>query len=148
MALPPPKRVGMGAFYRVLRPMELSAMVRYTTRHLGLREITLVGHDLGMMVAYAYAAAHPQEVRRLAVAEAALPGLGLEALLDAAQYPQFWHFGFFAAPGVAEALVAGREQLFVSAFVRRLAYDPYAVTDADLDAYARRLAAPGALRGG
>jgi pimeloyl-ACP methyl ester carboxylesterase len=126
----------------------VAADIRQLVCHLGLREITLVGHDLGMMVAYAYAAAHPQEVRRLAVAEAALPGLGLEALLDAATYPQFWHVGFFAAPGVAEALVTGREQMFVSYFVRHLAYDAYAVTDADLDEYARRLAAPGALRGG
>ena len=35
MALPPPKRVQMGAFYRVLRPMELSAGMRYTTTHWG-----------------------------------------------------------------------------------------------------------------
>jgi pimeloyl-ACP methyl ester carboxylesterase len=122
--------------------------IRQLVRHLGLREIDLVGHDIGMMVASDYAAAHPQEVRRLAVAEAALPGLGLEELMDAAKYPKFWHFGFFAAPGVPEMLVAGREQMFLSYFVRHLAYDSYAVTEDDLGKYARRMAAPGALRGG
>lgn len=122
--------------------------IRQLARHLGLREINLVGHDIGMMVAYDYAAAHPQEVRRLAVAEAALPGLGLEELMDAAKYPKFWHFGFFAAPGVPEMLVAGREQMFLSYFVRHLAYDSYAVTEDDLGKYARRMAAHGALRGG
>ncbi len=122
--------------------------IRQLVRHLGLREITLVGHDIGMMVAYHYAAAHPQEVRRLAVAEAALPGLGLEELMDAAKYPKFWHFGFFAAPGVPEMLVAGRERMFLSYFVRHLAFDSYAVTEDDLGEYASRMAAPGALRGG
>jgi pimeloyl-ACP methyl ester carboxylesterase len=122
--------------------------IRQLVRHLGLREIDLVGHDIGMMVASDYAAAHPQEVRRLAVAEAALPGLGLEELMDAAKYPKFWHFGFFAAPGVPEMLLAGREQMFLSYFVRHLAYDSYAVTEDDLGKYARRMAAPGALRGG
>ncbi|WP_226584491.1 alpha/beta fold hydrolase [Acuticoccus sediminis] len=116
-------------------------------RQLGFGEINLVGHDIGMMVAYDYAASHPAEVRRLAVLEAGLPGLGLEALQDAATYPQFWHFGFFKAPGVAEALIAGREKMFLTYFIRHLAYDTSAVTDDDLGEYAQRLAAPGGLRG-
>ena len=117
-------------------------------RHLGLDAVNLVGHDLGMMVAYAYAAAHPADVRRLVLAEAGLPGLGLEEFFDMARYPRLWHFGFFSAPGVAEALIAGRERLFVSQFIRMQFYDPTAVAEEDLDEYARRLAAPGALRGG
>jgi pimeloyl-ACP methyl ester carboxylesterase len=118
-------------------------------RHLGFGPIHLVGHDLGMMVAYAYASAHPDEVRKLVLAEAGLPGLGLEEFFDTARFPQFWHFGFFSAPnGVAESLIAGRERQFVSHFIRMQSYDPTGVTEDDLDEYARRLAAPGALRGG
>lgn len=117
-------------------------------QHLGLGPVNLVGHDLGMMVAYAYASAHPDEVRKLVLAEAGLPGLGLEELFDTAKYPQFWHFGFFSAPNVAESLIAGRERPFVSHFIRMQSYDPTGVSEEDLDEYARRLAAPGALRGG
>ncbi len=117
-------------------------------RHLEFGPIHLVGHDLGMMAAYAYAAAHPTEVRRLVLLDAGLPGLGLEAFFDVAKYPQFWHFGFFRAPGVAEALISGRERMFVDHFIRLSTYDPGAVPEADLDEYARRLAAPGALRAG
>ena len=68
--------------------------------------------------------------------------------MDAAKYRRFWHFGFFAAPGLAEALVADRERLFLSWFMRQLAFDPYALPAEDIDEYASHLAAPGALRGG
>lgn len=122
--------------------------IRLLVHQLGFSEINLVGHDIGMMVAYEYAAAHPTEIRRLAVLEAGLPGLGLEALLDAAKFPQFWHFGFFMAPGVAETLVAGREKMFLRHFIRHLAYDTYAVTEDDINEYADRMSAPGALRAG
>ena len=117
-------------------------------RHLGLGPIHLVGHDIGAMVSYAYAAAQPDGVRKLVLAEGGLPGLGLEEIFDTARYPQYWHFGFFRAPGVAESLIAGRERPFISHFIRQFAYDPTGVSEEDLDEYARRLAAPGALRGG
>jgi pimeloyl-ACP methyl ester carboxylesterase len=118
-------------------------------RYLGLGPVKLVGQDLGMMVAYTYACVHPNEVCKLVLAEAGLPGLGLEGFFDTARYPQFWHFGFFSAPNnVAESLIVGRERLFVSHFIRMQSYDPYGVPEEDLDEYARRLAAPGALRGG
>ncbi|HBS5970843.1 TPA: alpha/beta hydrolase [Klebsiella pneumoniae] len=114
--------------------------------HLGYDEINLVGHDIGMMVAYEYASAHPTKVRKLAVLEAGLPGLGLEMLMDGAKFPQFYHFSFFIAPGLAESLVAGREKMFITHFIRHLAYDTYALSDDDLNEYAERLSAPGALR--
>lgn len=114
--------------------------------YLGFDEINLVGHDIGMMVAYEYASAHPSKVRKLAMLEAGLPGLGLEMLMDGAKFPQFYHFSFFIAPGLAETLVAGRERMFITHFIRHLSYDTYAVTDEDLNEYAERLSQPGALR--
>ena len=118
-------------------------------QQLALGPVDLVGHDIGMMAAYAYAAAHPGEVRRLVLAEAGLPGLGLEEFFDTARHPHLWHFRFFGAPNnVAESLIVGRERLFISDFIRTKCYDPTSVAEEDLDEYARRLAAPGALRGG
>ena len=88
--------------------------------HLNLGPINLVSHDVGMMVGYAYAAAYPTEVRRLVLMEAALPGLGLEDLYDAAKYPRMWHLPLFEAPnGLAEALITGREKMFISHFMRQ-----------------------------
>ncbi len=123
--------------------------VHQLVRHLNLGPINLVSHDVGMMVGYAYAAAYPTEVRRLVLIEAALPGLGLEKLYDADKYPRMYHLGLCDAPnGLAEALVTGREAVFVAHFMRQQTYDPTGPDQDALDEYARRLAAPGALRGG
>ena len=123
--------------------------VRQLVQQLALGSINLVGHDVGMMVGYAYASFYPSEVKRLVLMEAALPGLGLEKLYDADKYPRMYHLPLFEAPnGLAEALITGRERMFVRHFMRQQAYNVAALEDDVLDDYADRLAAPGALRAG
>ncbi len=123
--------------------------VHQLNHHLGLGPINLVSHDVGMMVGYAYACAYPSEVKRLVLMEAALPGLGLEKLSDADKYPRMYHLPLFEAPnGLAEALITGREAMFVRHFMRQQAYNTAALEDDVLNDYAAKLAAPGALRAG
>ena len=123
--------------------------VHQLVRHLGVGPVNLIGHDVGTMVSYAYAAAYRTEVRRLALLESALPGFGLEELYDAGAYPRMYHLGLSEAPnGLAEALIAGRERMFVSHFMRQQTYDPTGPDDDAVAEYAMRLAAPGALRCG
>lgn len=87
------------------------------------------------MVAYAYACNHRTEVTKLVLMEAALPGLGLERMYDSSKEPRMWHLPFFEAPnGLAEALVGGRERLFVEHFMRQQACQPQALDDC-LDEY-------------
>ena len=127
----------------------VSEDVHQLVHHLGLGPINLVSHDVGMMVGYAYACAYPSEVKRLVLMEAALPGLGLEKLYDADKYPRMYHLPLFEAPnGLAEALITGREAMFVRHFMRQQAYNTAALEDDVLNDYADKLAAPGALRGG
>ena len=127
----------------------VAADIHQLVRHLDLEPVNLVSHDVGMMVAYAYASLYPAEVKRLVLTEAALAGLGLEALFDAARHPRMFHLPLFEAPnGLAEALIAGREKLFVAHMMRQQAYDTSALDEDALDEYARHLAAPGALHGG
>ena len=127
----------------------VAADLRELVRQLGFDRVNLVSHDVGMMVGYAYACAYPETVRRLVLMEAALPGLGLEGLYDGAKYPRMYHLPLFEAPnGFAEALIAGREGLFVEHFMRQQAYNQVGLEQKALDEYARCLAAPGALRGG
>ena len=123
--------------------------VHQLVQQLGLGPINLVSHDVGMMVGYAYASAYPAEVRRLVLMEAALPGLGLEKLYDADKYPRMYQLPLFEAPnGLAEALITGREKMFVRHFMRQQAYNTAVLEDDVLESYADRLAAPGALRAG
>lgn len=123
--------------------------IHQLVRKLDLGPINLVGHDVGMMVAYAYASQYSPDVRRVALMEAALAGFGLEELYDAAKHPRMFHLPLFEAPnGLAEALITGRERLFVSHMMLQQAYNTVALDEDAIDEYARHLAAPGALRGG
>ena len=123
--------------------------IHLLVQHLKLGPINLVSHDVGMMVAYAYASMFKAEVKRLVLTEASLAGLGLEKLFDAAKNPRMFHLPLFGTPnGLAEALITGREKLFVSHMMRQQAYDTTALDEDTLDVYARHLAAPGALHGG
>ena len=123
--------------------------VRELVRQLDLGPIDLVSHDVGMMVGYAFACACPETVRRLVLMEAALPGLGLEEMYDSAKEPRMYHLPLFEAPnGLAEALITGRERMFVDHFMRQQAYNQNGLEPEALDEYARCLAAPGALSGG
>ena len=123
--------------------------VHELVRQLDLGPVNLVSYDVGMMVGYAYASAYRDQVRRLVLMEAALPRLGLEEMYDAAKFPRMYHLLLFEAPnGLAEALIAGRERMFVDHFMRQQAYNQDGLEPEALDEYARCLAAPGALSGG
>ena len=105
----------------------------------GTKRVTLVGHDIGAVVAYFFAAANPDVVDKLAFIEAALP------TSDRSSWPALWHWPFLMRKDLAEAIVTGNEE----AFVRALIYD-YAGRTASLEEgmahYVRQLQVPGGLR--
>jgi pimeloyl-ACP methyl ester carboxylesterase len=108
--------------------------------------VVLVGHDIGLMVAYGYAQAHRDEVSHLVVVDAPLPGT---AVFDRLRTdPRVWHFAFHGARDVAEMLVAGRERQYLQAFFNARCFDPSAISEADLELYASAYAAAGAMRAG
>jgi pimeloyl-ACP methyl ester carboxylesterase len=106
---------------------------------------TVVGHDIGLMVAYAYAAQYPTEVDRIVLMDAFLPGVGdwktVWLLRD------LWHFHFYGETPLR--LVAGRERIYFEHFWNDFAADPkHSVPEADRRFYARSYAQPGAMRAG
>jgi pimeloyl-ACP methyl ester carboxylesterase len=114
-------------------------------RSLGVEKAEVVGHDIGLMVAYAYAAQFPLEVAKLVVMDAFLPGIGeWEAVYND---PNIWHFRFNGA--YPEALVEGRERIYFSYFWNVLAADKNrSLSQADRDAYIAAYSRPGRMRAG
>jgi pimeloyl-ACP methyl ester carboxylesterase len=120
---------------------------RLLRNHLKIEErVAVIGHDIGLMVAYAYAQAYRDETSHLVVMDAPLPGT--TAFDRVRVEPRVWHFGFHAARDIAELLVAGRERAYLQAFFNFRIFNTAAISDADLDLYANAYSAPGAMRAG
>ena len=120
--------------------------VRQVVRSLGLDTIHLVGTDIGTMVAYAYAANYPPEVRRLVLAESVLPGFGLEELMNPAN-GGYWHFGFHMQVELAEMLTAGKEAAYLLPTLEMMSVSPDAAQVAETW-YLPSYVAPGGMRAG
>jgi pimeloyl-ACP methyl ester carboxylesterase len=110
-----------------------------------MQKIEVVGHDIGLMVAYAYAAMYPSETTKLVVMDAFLPGVtGWEPIYN---NPGIWHFRFNGA--TPEALVRGRERIFFEYFWNDLAADKNrSLPEADRKAYVAAYARPGRMHAG
>lgn len=124
-----------------------TAAIRIHTlaKSLGVDKARVVGHDIGLMVAYAYAAQFPSETERLAVMDAFLPGVeGWEAVYN---NPSIWHFRFNGP--TPEALVRGRERTYFDYFWNDFAADKtHSLPEADRAAYAAAYARPGRMHAG
>jgi pimeloyl-ACP methyl ester carboxylesterase len=114
-------------------------------KSLGVQKARVVGHDIGLMVAYAYAAQFPAETEKLAVLDAFLPGVpGWEAVYND---PNVWHFRFHGP--TPEALVSGRERIYFAYFWNDLAADKTrSVPKLDREAYVAAYSKPGHMRAG
>lgn len=112
----------------------------------GFDDINLVGRDIGMPVAYAYAAAHPDKVHRLALCEALIPGFGLEDLMNPAT-GGYWHFGFHMQVDIAEMLTKGKEAEYLGPMWQMMS-PVKGIEKAAVAEYLRCYSAPGGMRGG
>jgi pimeloyl-ACP methyl ester carboxylesterase len=114
-------------------------------KSLGVQKAEVVGHDIGLMVAYAYAAQFPTEVTKLVLMDAFLPGVaGWEAVYN---NPNIWHFRFNGP--TPEALVQGRERTYFEYFWNDLAADKnHSIPEADRKAYTAAYSRPGRMHAG
>jgi pimeloyl-ACP methyl ester carboxylesterase len=124
--------------------MKTAAMrVHSLVKSLGVNKARVVGHDIGLMVAYAYAAQYPAETEKLVLMDAFLPGVaGWEPIYNS---PRYWHFRFHGP--TPEALVKGREDTFFAYFWNDLAADKnHSLPQADRKAYLSAYSRPGRMR--
>ena len=120
-----------------------ASRIHALARSLGVEKARVVGHDIGLMVAYAYAMQFPAETEKLVVMDAFLPGVpGWEAIYNA---PNVWHFRFNGE--YPEALVRGRERTYFEYFWNVFAADKTrSIPEADRKAYTEAYSKPGRMR--
>ena len=111
---------------------------------LGQTRFQLVGHDWGGPTAYALAAAHPEVVTGLVIIDVVIPGDGG----DFSQGGRRWHHQFHMTPDLPEALILGREEIYLRWFYRTFGHRPDAISENDIAEYLRTYAQPGAMRAG
>ena len=139
---------GIGASQRTAQGYDKKTMakdIHELVRQLGHTQVTVVGHDIGLMVAYAYAAQYPTEVDKVILMDAFLPGVGdwqhVWLLRD------LWHFHFYGETPLA--LVKGRERIYFEHFWNDFAADrTKSVPEADRRIYAAAYARDGGMRAG
>jgi pimeloyl-ACP methyl ester carboxylesterase len=119
--------------------------VHALVQSLGHARIRIAGHDIGLMVAYAYAAQYPVEVDRIALLDAFLPGVG--NWRDVWLLRDLWHFHFYGETPLA--LVDGRERTYFEHFWNDFAADrTRSVPERDRQFYTEAYARPGGMRAG
>jgi pimeloyl-ACP methyl ester carboxylesterase len=119
-----------------------AADIRSVLTTLGIDRAAVVGHDIGTMVAYAYAARYPEKTEKLVVMDAPVPGI--PPWDSIVRLPALWHFDF-GGPD-AERLVAGRERIYLDRFWNEFAGDRTKIDEATRQHYAKLYARPGAMR--
>jgi pimeloyl-ACP methyl ester carboxylesterase len=109
--------------------------VQQLVEHLHLKQVYAVGHDIGGMVAYAFARLYPETSRGVMILDVPLPGLGPWARIEAD--PILWHIHFQQTPDLPEQLIAGRQAIYFRHFLDRSSF-----SDAEVAHYAESYAAP------
>ncbi len=121
-----------------------AADIRAVVTSLGYDHAAVVSHDIGIMVAYAYAALYPDKVDRLVVMDAPLPGI--PPWDDIVKDHRLWHFSFWGPD--EERLVQGRERIYLDRIWNDFTGDPRQPDEATRAYFAAQYAQPGAMRSG
>lgn len=116
--------------------------IRAVLDRLGIDQAAIVGHDIGTMVAYAYAARYPDKTTKLVVMDAPVPGV--PPWDQIVRWPALWHFDFGGADALR--LVKGRERIYLDRFWNEFAGDPRKVDEGTRVHYAKLYARPGAMK--
>ena len=124
----------------------LAEDIHQLAQQLKLERVYLVGHDLGGIVAYAFARLYPEETRGVMILDVPLPGL--EPWEEVKADPLLWHINFHQTPDLPEQLIAGRQEVYFRHFWSLGTVNGDGISDDDAAHYASAYAAPEQLRAG
>ncbi len=120
-------------------------------RVLGYSSVNIAGHDIGSMVAYSFAANHPEATRKVAMLDVSHPDSSYYEfrMLKAPGQPFFpWWFAFNQVPQLPEQLVSGRARYLIDWMFDNLLVNQAAVSNFDRAVYAAAYNRPEGIRGG
>lgn len=123
---------------------DMAKDVKALLDHYGVTKAHVIGHDVGLMVAYAFAAQFPDMTTKLVVMDAFLPGIGPGEMIY--NSPDIWHFRVHGP--FAEKLVKGREKIYLDALWTGFSADPRKFSNAKKNYFARQYAAKDHMRAG
>lgn len=128
----------------------LATRMHGVLQQLGVERYYLAGHDIGAWVAWTYAALFGTEIIKLALLDAGIPGVTLPETLPLAADKAWrtWHFAFHAITDLPEALITGREAVYLQWFLKRKTANSQVFTDEDMAEYLRIFSQSGGLRAG
>lgn len=135
--------------------------IRELARLLGLDAIHIAGHDIGAMVAYAFAANHPEATLKISLLDVPHPDRGwadmgllpepdqhVEGVIEAGPRSYLWWFAFNQVRGLPEQLLDGRTRLLVDWLFDRQAKDPADIDEHSRQVYTRAYSTADAIRAG
>jgi pimeloyl-ACP methyl ester carboxylesterase len=117
---------------------------------LGFGPYFMAGHDIGSWIAYPYAARYPDQLRRVVLLDANIPGVTLPGAIPLGFESNWrsWHFLFNTVLDLPEALLQGRERILIQWFFQRKTANPAGTfSEADIDEYVRVYSKLGNLGG-
>lgn len=112
----------------------------------GLTDVTLVGHDIGGQIVYAYLHRFAATIERAVILNVVIPGV--DPWSEVVRNPRIWHFGFHAVPELPERLVSGHQQEYFDFFFNAISADPEAITPEARRTYAQAYASTISLKAG
>jgi pimeloyl-ACP methyl ester carboxylesterase len=112
---------------------QLAGIVHDLITAMGLAGVTLVGHDIGGMIAYSCLRRF-RDLARVVIMDTLVPGI--QPWEEAIRQPELWHFALHSVPGLPETLVDGRQRRYFDYFYDVLSPDPRLIDDASRAEYA------------
>ncbi len=124
----------------------IAEIIHHAVRVMDLKNPTLVGHDAGAMVTYAYLRTFSSEIKATVLMSSVIPGV--EPWTKVISNPYIWHFAFHNTPRLPEALVMGNQRVYFDHFFDLLTKDPSSIDDRARDHYVSAYGSPESLQAG
>ena len=113
---------------------------------LGHQRIALVGHDRGARVATRFCKDHPDVVDRVVVMDNVPTRIVLESI-NSRMLRGYWFFYFHQVPDLPEALISGRESIYIRFLLHEWIVNKNTFSEEDLEVYDRAYSAPNGFHG-